>query len=212
MGTRIRILLADAHQMVRQGLKLILQAREDLEVIGETGNGKEAVEMTCSLGPDVVVMDVTLPEMNGIEATRQIRERAPSVRILALSVHGGGVYVREMVRAGAEGYVLKESADTDLIAAVRAVAAGNSYLSPDVASVVLKDYRTQAKNPVDVLTAREQEILRLLAEGKTNKGIATLLDLSIYTVDRHRARIMTKLGLHSIGDLVRFAIRNGVVD
>jgi two-component system response regulator NreC len=212
MRKKIRILLAEDHQMVRQGFRLILQSQEDMEVIGETGNGKEAVTLTCSLRPDIVVMDVTMPELNGIEATRQIREQVPSVRVLGLSVHRDSVYVREMVRAGAEGYILKESADTELISAVRVVAAGNSYLSPDVAGAVLSDYRKQAKNPVDVLTAREREVLQLIAEGQTNKDVAGRLKLSVYTVDGHRTRIMEKLGLHSVGDLVRFAIRNGVVE
>ena len=212
MKKKIRILLADDHRMVRQGFKLILQGQDDMAVIGETGNGREAVEMAQSLKPDVVVMDVTMPELNGIEATRRIRETEPFVRVLALSVHRDGVYVREIVRAGAEGYILKESADSELIAAVRAVAQGNSYLSPEIAGSVLKDYRKHATNPVDLLTSREREVLQLIAEGKTNKEIATGLNLSVYTVDGHRTRIMEKLGLHSVGELVRFAVRNGLVE
>jgi DNA-binding NarL/FixJ family response regulator len=153
-----------------------------------------------------------MPQLNGIEATRRIRELAPFVRILALSVHRDGVYVREIVRAGAEGYILKESADTELLAAVRAVAEGNSYLSPEVAGAVLKDYRKHATNPLDLLSSREREVLQLLAEGNTNKEIATRLNLSVYTVDGHRTRIMEKLGLHSIGELVRFAVRNGLIE
>lgn len=212
MKKKIRILLADDHRMVRQGFKLILQGEDDMAVIGETGNGREAVAMAQSLKPDVVVMDVTMPELNGIEATRRIRETEPFVRVLALSVHRDGVYVREIVRAGAEGYILKESADSELIAAVRAVAQGNSYLSPEVAGAVLKDYRKHATNPVDLLSSREREVLQLIAEGKTNKEIANKLNLSVYTVDGHRTRIMEKLGLHSAGELVRFAIRNGLVE
>lgn len=212
MKKKLRILLADDHRMVRQGFRLILDAQEDMEVVGETGNGREAVDLARSLRPDVVVMDVTMPELNGIEATRRIRQSEPLVRVLALSVHRDGVYVREIVRAGAEGYILKESADTELIAAVRAVAQGNSYLSPEVAGAVLKDYRKHATNQIDLLTSREREVLQLLAEGKTNKEIATLLNLSVYTVDGHRTRIMEKLGLHSVGELVRFAVRNGLVD
>lgn len=212
MKNAIRILLADDHRLVRQGFRLILQSQEDMEVVGETGNGREAVEMAAALRPDVVVMDVTMPELNGIEATRRIRTATPSAHVLALSVHRDGVYVREIVRAGAEGYILKESADTELLTAVRAVAAGHSYLSPEIASHVLKDYRKQAVDPLDLLSPREREILQLLAEGKTNKDIATQLNLSVYTVDGHRTRIMEKLGLHSLGELVRFAIRNGVVE
>jgi DNA-binding NarL/FixJ family response regulator len=209
---RIRILLADDHRMVRQGFKLILESQEDMEVVGETGNGREAVEKAAALRPDIVVMDVTMPELNGIEATRRIREVAPHAHVLALSVHRDRVYVREMVRAGAEGYLLKESADTELLAAVRAVADGNSYLSPEIAGAVLKDYRRLASNPVDLLSPREREILQLIAEGKTNKDIAVQLGLSIYTIDGHRTRVMEKLGLHSVGELVRFAVRNGIVE
>lgn len=209
---KTRILLAEDHRMVRQGFRLILQAQEDMEVIGETGNGREAVELAKSLKPDVVVMDVTMPELNGIEATRRIREAEPFVRVLALSVHRDSVYVRETVRAGAEGYILKESADSELIAAVRAVAKGNSYLSPEIAGAVLKDYRKHATNPLDLLSSREREVLQLIAEGKTSKEMATSLNLSVYTVDGHRTRIMEKLGLHTVGELVRFAVRNGIVE
>jgi two-component system response regulator NreC len=212
MKKKIRILLADDHKLVRQGFRLILMSQEDMEVVGETGNGREAVELAKTLKPDVVIMDVTMPELNGIEATRRICTMSPHIRILALSVHRDFVYVREIIRAGAEGYLLKESADTDLLAAVRAVAEGNSYLSPEVSGAMLKDYRKNATNPLDLLTSREREILQLVAEGKTNKDIAGSLNLSVYTVDGHRTRIMDKLNLHSIGELVRFAVRNGLVD
>ncbi len=212
MKRKIRILLADDHKLVRQGFRLILLSQPDMDVVGETGNGREAVELARTLRPDVVVMDVTMPELNGIEATRRIRDISPHIRVLALSVHRDSVYVREIIRAGAEGYLLKESADTDLLAAVRSVAAGNSYLSPEVSGVILRDYRKHATNPLDLLTSREREVLQLIAEGKTNKEIATLLNLSIYTVDGHRPRIMDKLNLHSVGELVRFAVRNGLVD
>jgi two-component system, NarL family, response regulator NreC len=212
MKRKIRILLADDHKLVRQGFRLILVSQDDMEVVGETGNGREAVELARTIKPDVVVMDVTMPELNGIEATRRIREISPHIRVLALSVHRDSVYVREIVRAGAEGYLLKESADTDLLAAVRAVAGGNSYLSPEISGAILKDYRKHVTNPMDLLTSREREILQLIAEGKTNKEIAGTLNLSVYTVDGHRTRIMDKLNLHSVGELVRFAVRNGLVD
>ena len=212
MKKKIRILLADDHRLVRQGFRLILLSQDDMEVVGETGNGREAVELAASLKPDVVVMDVTMPELNGIEATRRIREFSPHIRVLALSVHRDSVYVREIIRAGAEGYLLKESADTDLLAAVRAVAVGHSYLSPEVSGAILNDYRRHATNPLDLLTSREREVLQHIAEGRTNKEIATNLNLSVYTVDGHRTRIMDKLNLHSVGELVRFAVRNGIVD
>ena len=212
MKRRIRILLADDHKLVRQGFRLILMSQDDMDVVGEAGSGKEAVDLAKALKPDVVVMDVTMPELNGIEATRRIREASPHVRVLALSVHRESVYVREIIRAGAEGYLLKESADTDLLAAVRAVAEGHSYLSPEVSGAILKDFRKHVTNPVDLLTSREREVLQLIAEGKTNKDIAAALNLSIYTVDGHRTRIMEKLNLHSVGELVRFAVRHGLVD
>lgn len=212
MKKRIRILLADDHRMVRKGFRLILESQDDLEVIGEAGNGREAVEMALSLKPDIVVMDVTMPELNGIEATRRLRNATPPIRVVALSVHRDGVYVREIVRAGAEGYILKESADTELLSAIRAVAEGDSYLSPEVAGAVLKDYRRHATNPLDLLSSREREVLQLIAEGKTNKDVAAHLNLSVYTVDGYRTRIMEKLGLHSVGEVVRFAVRYGLVD
>lgn len=212
MRRKIRVLLADDHRMVRQGFRRILQGEDDMEVVGEAGNGREAVEMARAMKPDVVVMDVTMPELNGIEATRRIREISPFIRVVALSVHRDGIYVREIVRAGAEGYILKESGDTELISAVRAVAEGNSYLSPDVAGAVLRDYRKHATNPIDLLSSREREVLQQIAEGKTNKDIAALLKLSVYTVDGHRTRIMDKLGLHTTGELVRFAVRSGLVE
>lgn len=212
MRKRIRILLADDHRLVRQGFRLILESQEEMEVVGEAGNGREVLEKAEMLQPDVVIMDVTMPELNGIEATRRMRTSAPHAHVLALSVHRDAVYVREIIRAGAEGYILKESADVELLAAVRAVSEGNSYLSPEVAGAVLKDYRRQAMNPLDLLSPREREILQLVAEGMTNKDIAARLSLSVYTIDGHRTRIMEKLGLHSVGELVRFSIRHGIVE
>jgi len=205
-------LLADDHRLVRQGIRLILETQDDMEVVGESGDGHDAVEKATALRPDVVVMDVSMPGLNGIEATRRLRDAALPTHVLALSAHRDSMYVREIVRAGAEGYVLKESADTDLFAAIRAVAEGNSYLSPEVAGVLLKDYRKQATHVLDVLSPREREVLQLIAEGKTNKDIAGQLSLSVYTVDGHRTRIMEKLGLHNVGQLIRFAVKNGIVD
>jgi two-component system response regulator NreC len=212
MSTKIRILLADDHKMVRQGFRLILTSQPDLEVVGEANNGREAVELAVQLKPDVVVMDVTMPGWNGIEATRRLRSLAPASRVLGLSVHRDPAYVREIIRAGAHGYLLKESADTDLLAAVRAVARGDGYLSPEVSIHLLSEYRKQVREPIDLLSAREREVLQMIAEGKTNKEIATALNLSVYTVDGHRSRIMDKLNLHSTGELVRFAMRHGLVD
>jgi two-component system response regulator NreC len=209
---RIRILLADDHAVVRQGFRMILSAHADLEIVGEAGNGREAVELAATLRPDVVVMDVTMPELNGIEATRRLTAENPHIRVVALSMHKDSVYVREILRAGARGYLLKDSVADDLVAAVRAVAGGEGYLSPGVSNAVLDDYRKHVTNPIDLLSSREREVLQMLAEGKTNKEIAVTLNLSVYTVDAHRGRIMEKLNVHSINELVRFAIRNGLID
>jgi two-component system, NarL family, response regulator NreC len=196
----IRILLADDHALVRHGFRMILAAQPDMEIAGEAGNGREAVELAQKLKPDVVVMDVAMPELS------------PRTRVLALSMHKDAVYVREILRAGARGYLLKDSADADLLAAVRAVAKGEGYLSPGVSDAVLSDYRRHVTDPLDLLTSREREVLQLIAEGKTNKEIATSLTLSVYTVEAHRGRLMEKLNLHSTGELVRFAVRSGLID
>lgn len=209
---KIRILLADDHVMVRQGFRMILAAQPDMEIVGEAGNGREAVELAEKLQPDLVVMDVAMPELNGIEATRRIAASAPRTRVLALSMYKDSVYVREILRAGARGFLLKDAIDRDLLAAVRAVAAGEGYLSPAVSEAVLSDYRRHVTDPLDLLSSREREVLQMIAEGKTNKDIAVALDLSVYTVDAHRGHIMEKLNLHSVGELVRFAVRKGLVD
>jgi len=209
---RIRILLADDHAVVRHGFKMILAAQPDMEIVGEAGNGREAVELAENLQPDLAVMDVAMPELNGIEATRRLAQSAPRTRVLALSMHKDSVYVREILRAGARGYLLKDSPAGDLLAAVRAIASGEGYLSPAVSNAVLDDYRKHVTNPIDLLSSREREVLQMLAEGKTNKEIAGVLNLSVYTVDAHRGRIMEKLNVHSINELVRFALRNGLID
>jgi len=208
----IKILLADDHALVRQGFRMILEAQPDMEIVGQASNGREAVELGEKLHPDVVVMDVAMPELNGIEATRRLAASTPRTRVLALSMHKDSMYVREILRAGARGYLLKDSGDADLIAAVRAVAKGEGYISPSVSDAVLSDYRRHVTDPLDLLTSREREVLQHIAEGKTNKEIANTLTLSVYTVEAHRGRIMEKLNLHSTGELVRFALRNGLID
>ena len=209
---KTRILLADDHSVVRSGFRMILDAQADLEVVGEVANGREAVEQATALQPDVVIMDVTMPELNGIEATRRIAAAMPKTRVLALSMHKDSVYVREILRAGACGYLLKDSGEGDLVSAVRAVARGEGYLSSGVSDAVLTDYRKHVTDPIDLLSSREREVLQMIAEGKTNKEIAVTLNLSVYTVEAHRGRIMEKLNLHSTGELVRFAVRNGLID
>jgi two-component system, NarL family, response regulator NreC len=212
MREKIHILLADDHAVVRQGFKMILAAQPDMEIVGEAGNGREALDLAGKLQPDVIVMDVAMPELNGIEATRRVADVSPRSRVLALSMHKDSVYVREILRAGARGYLLKDSISSDLLAAVRAIARGEGYLSPGVSDAVLNDYRRHVTDPIDLLSSREREVLQMIAEGKTNKDIATVLNLSVYTVDAHRGRIMEKLNMHSVTDLVRFAVRCGLVD
>lgn len=209
---KTRILLADDHSVVRSGFRALLSAQPDLEVVGEASDGRDAVEQTVLLKPDVVVMDVTMPNLNGIEATRRMAQEAPRVRVLALSMHKDAVYVREILRAGARGYLLKDSSEQDLINAVRALAKGEGFISPAVSDAVLSDYRKHVTDPIDLLTTREREVLQRIAEGQTNKEIAASLNLSVYTVEAHRGRIMEKLNLHSTGELVRFALRNGLID
>jgi two-component system, NarL family, response regulator NreC len=209
---KTRVLLADDHAVVRQGFRMILSSQPDFEVVGEAANGLIAVELAAELQPDVVIMDVSMPELNGIEATRRLSEASPRSRVLALSMHKDAVYVREILKAGARGYLLKDAMDTDLIGAVRAVAQGEGYISPAVADAVLSDYRRHVSEPIDLLSSREREVLQLIAEGKTNKEIANKLNLSVYTVEAHRGRIMEKLNLHNGGELVRFAVRAGLVD
>lgn len=209
---RIRVLLADDHTIVRQGLKLILAAQPDFEVVGEAGNGREAAELAEKLKPDLVLMDVQMPDLNGIEATRRMVASNSRIRVLVLSMHKEALYVREVLKAGARGYILKDAIDTELLSAMRSVARGDGYISPAVSGALLSDYREQSSNPLDTLSTREREVLQLIAEGKTNKEVATKLNLSVYTVDSHRGKIMEKLNLHSAGELVRFAMKNGLVD
>jgi DNA-binding NarL/FixJ family response regulator len=188
-----------------------MDAQSDMEVVGEASNGKQAVDMTLQLKPDVAILDVTMPDLNGIEAARQISKLVPSVKILALSMQRDPVYVREMLRAGARGYLLKESDESELLSAVRAIAQGKGWLSPDVSEGVLDDYRKHVTHPIDLLSPREREVLQQIAESKTNKEIASSLSISVYTVEAHRGRIMEKLNLHSVSELVRFAMRNGLI-
>lgn len=208
---KTRVLLADDHAILRKGVRMLIASQPDLEVVGEAKNGREAVEEALRLVPDIVVMDVSMPELNGIEGTRQICEQLRDTKVIGLSMHKDSVYVREILRAGARGYLLKDSEDDDLLRAIRAVARGEAYLSPAVSDAVLTDYRKHVSHPIDLLTSREREVLSLIAEGKTNKEIANALNLSVYTVESHRGSVMEKLNLHNTGDIVRFALRNGLV-
>lgn len=207
----IRVLLADDHAILRKGVRMLIDSQPDMKVVGEAKTGREAIDEARKLKPDVVVMDVSMPELNGIEGTRQICEELDQTRVIGLSMHKDSVYVRELLRAGARGYLLKDSEDDDLLRAIRAVSRGEAFLSPAISDAVLTDYRKHVSNPVDLLTSREREVLTLIAEGKTNKEIATTLDLSVYTVESHRGSVMEKLNLHNTGDIVRFALRNGLM-
>jgi len=190
---------------------MLIDAQVDMEVVGEAKTGREAIEVARTLLPDVVVMDISMPELNGIEGTRQICDELTGTKVLALSMHKDSVYVREILRAGARGYLVKDSEDDDLVRAIRSVHRGEAFLSPAISDAVLSDYRRHVSNPVDVLTSREREVLTMVAEGKTNKEIAAVLNLSVYTVESHRGSVMEKLNLHNSGDMVRFAIRNGLI-
>jgi two-component system, NarL family, response regulator NreC len=206
-----RILLTDDHAVVRRGFRLILsQYPNEFEIVGEAGSGEETLRMVPQLNPQVLLLDVSMPKMNGVEVTQQVAQNWPEVRVLILSMHQDSIYVRETLRAGAKGYLLKDAIDTELIAAMRSVVNNAGYISPAISNTVLSDYQRFVGNPVDSLTTREYDVFRLLAEGKTSKEIAGALDISNYTVDAHRNRVFRKLGLKSSGELVRFAIRQGM--
>jgi two-component system, NarL family, response regulator NreC len=213
---KLRIILGDDHTMVRQGLRKILEDHRDWEVVAEAGDGREAVKKVLEHEPDVAVLDIGMPLLNGIEATRQIVKRAPSVRILILSMHSDEAYITQALQAGAKGYLLKDSADSDLIRAVTDVAAGRSFFSPAVAKVMLDDYvRHLADKGIvdryDALSEREREVFQLIAEGHSNKEIADLLSISPATVETHRAHIFQKLDLHNTAEVVLYAVRRGVI-
>lgn len=212
----IRILLVDDHQIFREGLRALLHDQEDIEVVGESGDGRTAVGMARSASPNIVIMDVGMPGLNGVDATRQIRSRRPGVKVIALSIHADREYVTEMLGAGASAYLLKDGAFRELADAVRAVAQGKGYLSPDITGVVIEDFLRQAdegddRAGGDVLTAREREVLQLLAEGKSTKETASILGIADKTVETHRQSVRDKLSLHSIADLTRYAVRIGLV-
>jgi DNA-binding NarL/FixJ family response regulator len=210
---RIRVLLADDHTLVRQGLRALLEREADIKVIGEATNGREVIRKAEMLRPDVIVMDISMPRLNGIEATQKITTDHPGVRVVVLSMHAGEDYVKGMLRAGASGYVLKDAPANDLLSAIRAVAAGGYSIHPRVAGCVVTDFLKGkgVEEPVGDLTPREREVVQLIVEGMTNREIAGHLRLSVKTVDAHRTATMKKLGLHGVAELTRWAIRRGLV-
>jgi DNA-binding NarL/FixJ family response regulator len=212
----IRVLLADDHKLIRAGLRLVVDQQPDLSVVGEADDGRQAVELAKSLKPNVVVMDIGMPNLNGIEAARQIGEMDPGAAVVMLSMHSDESYVLRALSAGARAYLLKDSATTDLVQAIHAVAEGKSFFSPAVSKVLLQDYmrklrRSGAEDSYDLLSPRERGVLQLVAEGKSNKEVASLLNLSVYTVETHRAKIMQKLNLKGVPELILYAVRKGII-
>ena len=209
-----RILLADDHKIIRDGLRSLLGKEEDMVVVAEAENGRKALQLTRKLGPDVIIMDVSMPDLNGIDAARQIIGEQPGIQIVALSMHSEKQFVEGMLKAGVSGYLLKDTAFEELIKAIRVVCAGKKYLSPDVTDIVLHEFIsptvTTDDQPATALTIREREVLQLIAEGRTTREIASKLNISVKTVETHRKNIMDKLGLHTVAELTKYAVREGI--
>jgi two-component system response regulator NreC len=213
---QIRILLADDHNVMRRGLRLLLESQPEFTVVAEAADGLKAVEQARLSKPDVVVLDIAMPHLSGTDAAQRITEELPSAAIVILSMHSDEGYVLRALKAGAKGYLLKDSAEGDLIEAIKAVSDGKAFFSPEVSRMLVEDYvreiRTRgAQDSYELLTAREREVLHLLAEGKSNKDIAGLLQLSPYTVETHRRNLQEKLNLHSFAELILYAVRKGVI-
>lgn len=214
--TKIRVLLAEDHTIVRKGIRSLLDEERDIEVVGEADNGRDAVVQTEALIPDIVVMDHTMPLLNGLEATRQIRKLLPAVRVLILTMHTNEEYIFQFLQAGAAGFLVKQTAPTELISAIRVIYGGDSFLSPAISKSVIDEYvrvgeSHRKSTPDGMLTDREREVLQLIAEGHTNQAIAQQLQISTKTVGVHRLNLMQKLDLHNLADLTKYAIRNGII-
>lgn len=212
----IKVVLADDHALIRGGLRALLERNQDIQVVGEANDGRELVKLVEELQPDIVVADIGMPNLNGNEAAQQITAKHKSVGVIMLSMHSDEAYVLRALKAGAKGYLLKESAESDLIAAIRAVHQGKAFLSPAISKLLVEDYIRMLRDKniedsYDLLSPREREILQLVAEGKSNKDIAGILNVSPYTVETHRANILQKLNLHSVPELILYAVRKGVI-
>jgi two-component system, NarL family, response regulator NreC len=212
----IRILLADDHNVLRRGLRLLLESHPEFTVVAEAADGRQAVEQAAATRPDVVVLDIAMPNLSGTEAAEQIAEMLPSTAIVILSMHSDESYVLRALKAGAKGYLLKDSAEGDLIEAIKAVGSGKAFFSPEVSRMLVEDYVREVnargvQDSYELLTAREREILQLLAKGKSNKDIAGILGLSVYTVETHRRNLQEKLNLHSLAELILYAVRKGLI-
>lgn len=209
----IRLVVADDHKIVREGLRSLLEREPGIDVAAEADNGREAMKLAMELKPDVVLMDLSMPDMNGIEATRRISETSGGSRVLALSMHSDKRFVVEALSAGAKGYLLKDCASEELVGAIRTVAAGDTYLSPKIAGLIVSDYLGKGPStptPSTRLTTREREVLQLFAEGKSTKEVAFLLSVSVKTIETHRIQIMRKLNIRSLAELTKYAIREGI--
>ena len=216
MMNTIRILLADDHGIVRKGLRLFLEQNPGMEVVGEAADGREAVSLAEKLHPEIVIMDISMPTLNGVEATAQIVKNNPQVGVIILSMHSDEGYLVRTLTAGAKGYLLKDSAETDLIRAIQTVVKGRPFFSPVIAQTLLEDFIRQVQqrglqDSFDLLTDREKEILQLLAEGRSNKEVASLLNVSVYTVETHRTNLMQKLNLHNTAEIVLYAVRKKII-
>jgi two-component system, NarL family, response regulator NreC len=213
---KIRILLADDHTLIRRGLRLLIEQQPDLVVVGEAEDGRQAVSLAASLKPDVAVLDIGMPNLNGIEAAKQITEGESGAAVVILSMYSDETYILRALKSGARGYLLKDSAESDLVHAIRSVAEKKSFFSPTVSRVLLEDYmrklqRTGGESSYDLLTPREREVLQLIAEGKSNKEVADMLNLSVYTVETHRGNLMEKLNLKGVPELILYAVRKGII-
>jgi two-component system response regulator NreC len=210
----IKIILADDHQIVRHGVRSLLEAEHDMKVLGEADNGREVLRMAREFSPDVIIMDISMPDLNGIEATRQILTDHPGIKIIALSMHSDSLFILNMLKAGASGYLLKDCALEELVKAIRTVVASKTYLSPGVSDIVIKDFVCSWSDPgasaFSLLTTREREVLQLMAEGKSTNQIAECLCVSVKTVEAHRKQIMNKSGIYSVAELTKYAIRQGL--